>query len=142
MMSGHDEDHRRELPEALRELFSGPIEALTGEDCLDEAVLAAWLDETLDAAEHAEALDHLACCRHCQARLVALHHEVAFAWAPDSPLPVVDHRREGELVSWEGRPAGEAAAPALMEDAELEMSKDPTHRLSEERKRRFLSGQS
>lgn len=141
-MSRRD-DHRNELPETLRELFTGPAGACAGEACLEDSQLAAWLDQTLGDTERTEALIHLSRCRACQARLVSLHEEIAQAWAADTPVPMVESRPEGRLVTWRENPPvnGNGAKPA-QGHAECEKSKDGNGLDDEERKRRFVSGQS
>ena len=143
-MSRPEDTHRAELPKNLRDLFAGPPDSGAGDACLDEEQLAAWLDQTLEEAEQLEALKHLTQCRHCQTRLVALYRDIAFAWDPDAPLPVVDKRLQGVLVKWvEPSPAREGNGQQKpVEVADREKSKDGNGSDDEERKRRFVSGQS
>ena len=61
------------------ELLTGALSACPPADvaaCLDDEMLAQYLDRSLSPEDREEAEKHLAACRRCQARLVALHREL------------------------------------------------------------------
>lgn len=139
----HRDEHLGDLPPAMQRLFDADLTDVEGEECLSEGDLADWLDDALSTRQRESALAHLARCRGCQARLVALHRDTESAWSAGTSVPVVEQRPAGERVDWPDPPSSEAesSGPAVGR-AGLEKSKDQNDLDDEERKRRFVSGQS
>jgi anti-sigma factor RsiW len=85
-------------------------QSVTLGDCLDNELLAQYVDATLSPDERAEAEEHLAACRPCQRRLVALYRELKALQDEEKAL-----QAPGEAARYESdEPATPVSAPDLL----------------------------